>query len=245
MPSAIERARELQLKAEQLKSRQTAESRAHQFDKRRNELAQARANLERSFTPTRLLRNEGRVEPEELPRLGELEDLLAPLRQRTAEQSPEDFTKGNEYKRFHTRLETLAKEMGVLLNTAWKKLQSELPAINDKLLEEIAALPGQQPAVLRVRGFDKELKEKRAQPPRTEEELQALLDLAEKLRAELSNLDDAHYPPAVRQFLRAAQQPNGATLSLLTEEVRLWLEQRKLLGKIKLRWIEGPGGKTS
>ena len=42
-------------------------------------------------------------------------------------------------------------------------------------------------------------------------------------------------PPAVVAFLKAAAAPSGARLDLLTEEVRRWLADHKILAAFSIR----------
>jgi hypothetical protein len=243
MSNAVTRARELRQQADRLKNRQADEAKAQQFEKRRRELAELRERMEEFALPAGVLARNGNVLPEDLPDSKELEDLLPKLLLKARQEAPEDFTKGSDYSRFRKRLEAQNTELESLVGEAWKRFLAELPQVNEKLLDDIATIPGQESAVRQVRQLKSELPTASTRPPKVDDELKDILKRAEALRARLAELSDTHYPPAVRQFLRAAQQPGGAALTLFTDEVRQWLEARGLIDRIRLRWIETQGAK--
>ncbi|HEX8441714.1 hypothetical protein [Archangium sp.] len=243
MNNAVTLARDLRQQAERLKNRQSDEAQAQHFEKRRKELVEFREALEQFAIPAGVLLHDERLSPESLPDGTELDDLLSKLLLKARQDAPEDFTKGSDYSRFRKRLEVFNTALTGIVDEAWKAFLAELPQVNEKLLEDIATIPGQEPSVRRVRQLKSELLAATVRTPRTNGELKAILERAEALRAGLADLSDTHYPPAVRQFLRAAQQPGGAALGLFTDEVRKWLDSRGLLDRIRLRWIEGAGVK--
>jgi len=243
MSNAVTRARELRQQAERLKNRQSDEDKAQHFERRRNELVELRERLEKFSFPAGVLMRNGRLPPDNLPEGTELDKLLTKLMQKACQDAPEDFTKVNDYSRFRKRLDALNTALESLVDESWKAFLSELPQANEKLLEDIATIPGQEQAVRRVQQLKSELQTITVRAPRTDSEFKAILERAEALRAGLADLSDTHYPQPVRQFLRAAQQSGGAALGLLTKEVHQWLESQGLLDRIRLRWVEGTGGR--
>ncbi|RKH18568.1 hypothetical protein D7X74_09205 [Corallococcus sp. CA047B] len=207
------------------------------------ELVELRERLEQFSLPTGVLMRNGRLPADNLPEDTEHEDLLTKLLQKARQDAPEDFTKGNDYSRFCKRLGALNSELERLVDETWKAFLSELPQANENLLEDIATIPGQSQSVRQVRQLKSELQASSVRAPRTDSDFKAILERAEALRAGLADLSDTHYPQAVRQFLRASQQPGGAALVLLTKDVHQWLESRGLLDRIRLRWFEGTGGR--
>jgi predicted nucleic acid-binding Zn-ribbon protein len=243
MSNAITRARELRQQADRLKNRQADEARALHFEKRRNELVELRKHLEEFALPAGVLARDGRILSDDLPESAEVEELLSKLLIKARQEAPEDFTKGNDYSRFRKRLEATSAALESLVDNVWKKFLAELPPVNEKLLDDITTIPGQEQAVRQVRQLKSELQTATVRLPRVDDELKAIFKRAEALSTKLAGLSDAHYPIPVRQFLRAAQQPGGAALGLLTDDVRQWLEARGLIDRIRLRWIEVPGGR--
>lgn len=243
MSNAVTRARELRQQADRLKNRQADEAKAQQFEKRRKELTELRERLEEVALPAGVLVRNGDILPKDLPDSRELEDLLSKLLLKARQEAPEDFTKGSDYSRFRKRLDVQNNELESVVSEAWKQFLAELPPVNEKLLDDIATIPGQELAVKQVRQLKSELQAAIVRPPRVDDELKGILKQAEALRARLAELSDTHYPQPVRQFLRAAQQPGGAALTLFTDEVRQWLEARGLIDRIRLRWIESQGGR--
>jgi len=243
MSNAITRARELRQQADRLKNRQADEAKAQHFEKRRNELVELRKRLEEFALPADVLARDGRIPPEDFPDSAEVEALLSKLLLKARQEAPEDFSKGNDYSRFRKRLDAMNSELESLVDKVWKEFLAEFPPVDEKLLDDLTTIPGQEQAVKQVRLLKSELQIATARPPKVDDELKAILKRAEALRAKLADLSDAHYPIPVRQFLRAAQQPGGAELGLLTDDVRQWLKARGLIDRIRLRWIEVPGGR--
>lgn len=243
MSNAVTRARELRQQADRLKNRQADEAKSQQLEKRRKELAEQRERMKEFALPAGVLSRNGNILPDDIPDTAELENLLPKLLLKARQEAPEDFTKGSEYSRFRKWLEAYNTELESLVSEAWKQFLAELPQVNEKLLDDIATIPGQDLAVKQVRQLKSELQAAIVRPPRVDDELKGILKRAEALRARLAELSDTHYPQPVRQFLRAAQQPGGAALTLFTDEVRQWLEARGLIDRIRLRWSESQGGR--
>jgi len=73
------------------------------------------------------------------------------------------------------------------------------------------------------------------QPPPNADDLSALERTWEEIRRMIAELPAVSNDPLVQEFLKAANSRTGATLDLLTEEVKQWLTQNKVAHKYCIR----------
>lgn len=71
-------------------------------------------------------------------------------------------------------------------------------------------------------------------PPATESEFVQLETVWQNIRILIDSLPAITNDPKVRDFLKAANSPNGAALDMLTKEVRLWLNENKASDKYRI-----------
>lgn len=71
-------------------------------------------------------------------------------------------------------------------------------------------------------------------PPATESEFVQLETVWQDIRILIESLPAVTNDPKVREFLKAANSPNGAPLDMLTKEVRLWLNENKASDKYRI-----------
>ena len=71
-------------------------------------------------------------------------------------------------------------------------------------------------------------------PPATESEFVQLETVWQAIRILIESLPAVTKDPKVRDFLKAANSPNGAALDMLTKEVLLWLNENKASDKYRI-----------
>ena len=71
-------------------------------------------------------------------------------------------------------------------------------------------------------------------PPATESEFVQLVTVWQAIRILIASLPAVTKDPKVRDFLKAANSPNGAALDMLTKEVLLWLNENKASDKYRI-----------
>lgn len=71
-------------------------------------------------------------------------------------------------------------------------------------------------------------------PPATESEFVQLETVWQDIRILIESLPAVTNDPKVREFLKAANSPNGAPVDMLTKEVRLWLNENKASDKYRI-----------
>lgn len=111
-----------------------------------------------------------------------------------------------------------------------EKIQHAAP---EAMLSFWETIPDLKNDVAKVRGFLAKLEQKGdvlADP----EKLERLLAGATEIEPTLARLDGLDAPPAVKSFLKSARM-SGARWGQITDEVRDWLEDHKLLESLRIR----------
>jgi len=114
------------------------------------------------------------------------------------------------------------------LEMSWKKYaQTILPRLDDELLGIFEKLPSTHTQVRTIRQLQQQAQQLAVSLPTGENDIQNLVNLANRIRESWQNLETTEIPPAVMAFLKAACGA-GASLDLFTDEVRQWLSEHRL-----------------
>ena len=122
---------------------------------------------------------------------------------------------------FKLKREQLQKALENQLNQAWRLYRSQkMPSTNNEILNLLDKVSAFKPTVQRIRSLDLEIRESNS-IPQNSEDFEKVDRLIEQLKQCWDRLDADEVPEAVLHFLRVAAN-EGATLSLLTPEVKDW-----------------------
>ncbi len=136
-------------------------------------------------------------------------------------------------KTFTSGVENLRNILRQNLCQAWKNyLAQHLPSTNKEMLEIFAALESLRQIIQKIRLLDRQIQE--VEFPKNSEDFDRVDKLIEQLRQALENLSSDKIPEDVQKFLKAAVH-EGATIDLLTPEVKEWLIQYKLANSLRIR----------
>jgi hypothetical protein len=162
---------------------------------------------------------------------------VAKFKQALAEgKSVEVLTKGQSWTQFLANLNGSSRAIQEIAKTKWKERINNVANLPHP--DEISRTLGGTPKNLQV------LNEYSAQyaglaelmrlpVPGKKEDLSDMSVRADKLR-EIRDKFDFSVPPAVKEFLDAASS-DGASLRLISDEVRAWLDEHKLAGHYVVR----------
>jgi hypothetical protein len=237
MTTLIERTRSVTTLLKEHAARRTAEERARHLQERIEEVGKARDGLNIVAVPAAVLRRAGRLSSNEVRAPAKLLEALVTLRQRALDVEPEKFASVKEYKRWRDLVATHTTTVAERAADAWKGVKADFPSVEKKILEEIAEIPGQKVAVTRALEIHARLRTEARDLPVSDATYERVLAIAKELQEALNGLDDKHFPPAVRAFLRAVVSPSGAAPTALTAEVRAWLDAQNMGDRIRLRWV--------
>lgn len=134
----------------------------------------------------------------------------------------------------------LIKEIGNLKNRlqqnltqAWKSyLNQHLPSTNKEMLEIFAGLVTLRPTIERIYTLQRQIQS--IEFPKNSEEFDRIDNLIDELRQSLASLSSDQIPENVQDFLKTAAT-QGATIDLLTPEVKEWLIQHRLINSLRIR----------
>lgn len=137
---------------------------------------------------------------------------------------------------FTNRLRALAVAANQAIEEGWSRFVADTaPSGSDDILEALGKLPQMRVGVARIRQCRQKITalavKVPADPATAIEQLRVLSAEHSSAWAELT-ADSV--PPSVLQFLRACAA-EGAPITALTDEVRVWLESRRLLDSFQIR----------
>jgi hypothetical protein len=230
----LDRAKELRSHVSQIKDAHRFSLDATVLEDKRQALVRYRSKLQNVVTTTGILVEHGCVKPEMLPDPIKLREAL----NRVIEAFNTDavsIAKGRNFTTLTGQFEKTTKEISDANVVAWEKEVGKAPTPNEALLDMVAQLPGQSTVVTELRTAYANLAEVSEKPPATPSDwahFQTRLQLVIKQNEEL-NPDG--FPRPVLDFCRAAQSSNGAQLSMLTDEVRNWLEEHNMIDNLRYR----------
>ncbi len=142
----------------------------------------------------------------------------------------ENFNKNN----FESRVKDLQKALKEQLSEAWRRYRNQNRlSTNNELLNLLDKVSAFKPTVQRIRSLDLEIRESNS-IPQSIEDFEKVDRLIEQLKQCWDGLNADEVPEAVLRFLRVAAN-EGATLGLLTPEVKDWLTKHRLIDSLRIR----------
>ena len=142
----------------------------------------------------------------------------------------ENFNK----KKFTSRIEQLQKALEEQLSQAWRRYRNQnRPSTNNEILNVLDKVSAFKPTVERIRSLDLQIRESNS-IPESSEDFDKVDQLIDELKQCWDGLNADEVPEAVLRFLRVAAN-EGATLGLLTPEVKDWLAKHGLIDSLRIR----------
>jgi hypothetical protein len=211
------------------------------YQQRLDELLTMRIQLLRLFDFAKLLCQEGVMDRKSMPSTLTSTEKLKVLLLKFSEDA-RSLLVGNAYQTTRSTVMKFATNLDTLTLDAWHveygaQLQTSLEG---EFLKLFARATGQPTLEQQLDRLNAELNSLAQDPPRDHtrfEEFRALV------RERQALADKFTFPHEVRAFLKGVNS-DGASLNLLTEEVRLWLENENVEGSFCIRSCirSRPGG---
>ncbi len=140
--------------------------------------------------------------------------------------------KGNIFASSVVSLKTTLKQE---LIQAWKNYLAEyLPSTNKEMLGIFNGIEALKPAIQKIYSLDQKIQQ--VEFPNSSEEFERVENLIAQMRNVLESLNSDNIPEEVLTFLKAAVN-QGATINLLTPEVKEWLIEYRLADSVRIRLI--------
>jgi DNA repair exonuclease SbcCD ATPase subunit len=136
---------------------------------------------------------------------------------------------------FRNALRGLNAELDEHITNEWRVYTERSRHANTQVLDVLNGIPAFAQTVQKVRVLTARLEQSRRSRPTSEEDFQNFDDLVTQVDAAWSELGSDEVPPNVERFLRAAGGREGAPLDLLTDDVKEWLETRRIDTSFRIR----------
>lgn len=230
----IEKSQQLiQLSEHQIKLKNDADK-LEGFETRQQQISQAVAAIEQLIGTLRTFRQKGIADFDLSQKAKALLDNVVAVEANFQENSDwildsRNF-KGNILKSNVEELTNLLKQQ---LIQAWKNyLFRRMPSANQEILNLLGRVEEFKTTVQRVRNINALIP--REEFPKNNEEFENIERLIGQLQESWDSLSSEKVPDSVLQFLRAATN-QGASLHLLTPEVKEWVHKHGIADSLRIR----------
>jgi hypothetical protein len=231
---ASDRAQMLRARVVEISSAREHEKDAHALEDKRKSLEKYRDALRSAVDSAAVLVRNRCLEPPTLPDPNVLIDALTKITEAFASDSAA-ITKGRNFTQLCKYLEALIDQLADSTKSAWKQEVSSAPKTNDNLLSKISKLPGKARAVEELRTANTQLADATKRAPTNQEEWALYQELSESVGKKVELLSADNFPKPVLDFCIASQSSEGARLSMLTDDVRDWLDEHGMLDDVRYR----------
>lgn len=148
---------------------------------------------------------------------------------------PLSITKGRQFTDMRKALEKFEAEGTRCADATWAQFMPRAkPSVDTNQLAQAEQQNDFKTIVLKLRSRAKYAETLGKKPPANEEDFAELESAWEDIREMMSELPDVADDPLVQEFLKAANSSGGASIDLLTDEVRAWLLENNIADKYRI-----------
>ena len=160
--------------------------------------------------------------------------LIRKIRE-TLKDDPLSITRKQTFSGMTRSLNSFAKSGSAAAEATWKQYMPKArPVVDTNQLAQADDQKNFKTIALKLRNRAKYAEQLAKEPPATEEDFVEIESAWDDIREMISALPDVSDDPIVQEFLKAANSPAGASIELLTDEVRAWLQENKIAGKYRI-----------
>ncbi|MGB8689359.1 MAG: hypothetical protein WCD53_18740 [Microcoleus sp.] len=134
---------------------------------------------------------------------------------------------------FTSRIKQFQNSLREQLSQSWQIYRSQKMPSNNEILNLLDKISAFKPTVQRIRSLDSQIQDSNS-IPKSSEDFDKVDGLIEQLKQCWDGLNADEVPEAVLRFLKVAAN-EGATLGLLTPEVKDWLTKHGLIDSLRIR----------
>lgn len=150
-------------------------------------------------------------------------------------QDPLSITKGRDFSSMKTTFEKFAKDGTVSAEKTWEQYMPRArPTVDTNQLTQAEQQKDFATIALKLKTRAKHAEKIGKVPPANEEDFVEIETVWEDIRQMMSELPDVADDPLVQEFLKAANSPAGASIDLLTDDVRTWLSENNIAEKYRI-----------
>jgi len=150
----------------------------------------------------------------------------------TLQEDPQRISQGANLTNMKKAFVKFSEEAGVVLEATWDQYKPRAkPTVDANQIAQAEQQEAFRSKVIQLRTRVKYADQISKKPPATEEAFVDLENVWEYIRQTIAELPAVASDPKVQEFLKAANSKDGASLELLTDEVREWLEDNSVADK--------------
>ena len=225
---------EVQTGFEQLKALKGQVGKAAHLRNLKRELEIPHSSLKTSNVPFQILRKNNvggsDSEPEDLSKLKDSASVIL-----TRASNPnEQITQDRAFNALLGHMEAVSPQLNTLNQENWESHCSDPPGLDDAVCDLLQNMPGQSQRVTSLREQSRRLGELARTPPNTEALFKEYGTVRKKIETLIEQINPARFPQSVLNFFKATGT-GGAPYSMLTDEVRGWLEDNRMLDRLRIR----------
>lgn len=148
---------------------------------------------------------------------------------------PLSITKGREFSNMKKAFEKFAADGIAVAVATWEQyIPKARPTVDTNQLAQAAQQKDFATIAMQLKTTVKYAEKICKKLPSNEEEFLEIESAWADIRRMISQLPDVTNDPKVQEFLKAANSQSGASIELLTEEVRAWLRQNNVTEKYRI-----------
>lgn len=148
---------------------------------------------------------------------------------------PLSITKGRQFADMRKALEKFATDGSACAESTWLQFMPRArPSVDTNQLAQAEQQKDFKAIAERLKSRAKYAEQLAKKPPANEEDFTEIESAWEDIREMMAALPDVSDDPVVQEFLRAANSSGGASIDLLTDEVRAWLQENKIADKYRI-----------
>ena len=148
---------------------------------------------------------------------------------------PLSITKGHDFTNMKKAFEKFVEEGKDALEATWQAyLPKARPTLDKNQLAQAEQQKDFKTTTVQLKAREKHAAKLCKTPPSDEEEFTEIEKAWEDVRQMIAELPEVANDPTVQEFLKAANSSTGASIELLTDEVRVWLRNNNVADKYRI-----------
>ena len=148
---------------------------------------------------------------------------------------PLSITKGRQFTEMRKAFEKFATDGIACAETTWSLFMPRArPTVDTNQLAQAEQQKDFKAIAVKLKNRAKYAEQLAKKTPANEEDFAEIESAWDDIREMMAVLPDVADDPVVQEFLKAANSFGGASIDLLTDEVRAWLQENKIADKYRI-----------
>lgn len=228
-----EECKKLRAQLEEVAKAEQREKVVEQLESRHSELLELRESVVATTSSLQAFMSR-KIAIVEKPDSGKAIDRVRKIRKALA-TDPLSITKGIDFANMKKAFVKFAEDGLAAAGATWELYMPKArPSVDPNQLAQAEQQRDFSAIAMRLKARVKDAERIGKKPPANEEEFLGIESVWDDIRRMISELPDVADDPNVQEFLKAANSPRGASIELLTDEVRAWLRDNNVVEKYRI-----------